>query len=159
MAQLALAAALRSVAADTHEPDGRLTLADLLARGGAGAGAGARAGGGGRAGGRGGDGGGGGGGDPTAALEEYQTALRYLPLFGTVTAAATSSRGAMAASVAHQFAGHLVAIEEGIAGLAVEDSVGWFFFFRFGGKGVSPSMSCGALSLFIGHSEGARPSG
>ena len=39
-AQLALAAAARSVAADPHEPDGRLTLGDLLARGGGGRGPG-----------------------------------------------------------------------------------------------------------------------
>ena len=43
-------------------------------------------------------------------------------LFGRVTAAATSSRGAAAASVAHQFAVHLVAIEEGVADMVAADA-------------------------------------
>ena len=45
-----------------------------------------------------------------------------MPLFGRVTAAATSSRGAAAASVAHQFADHLVAIEEGVADIVAADA-------------------------------------
>ena len=93
-AAAALAAAARSVAADPHEPDGRLTLGDLLVQRG----------------------------DPTGALAEYRAALYFLPLFGTVPAAVTSSRGSAAASLAHQFAHHLSAMEEGIA--AFDDSTG-----------------------------------
>lgn len=56
--------------------------------------------------------------DATGALEELRTALLYLPLSGAVTAAATARRGEAAASVAHQFARHLVAIGEAVEGMS-----------------------------------------
>lgn len=76
----ALAAASRAVELDPHDPTSRLAAADLLFAAG----------------------------DDASASDEYTFALYYLPFFGETAAAATTRAGAVASSLAHRLATHLV---------------------------------------------------